>query len=188
MKNGRSIWILALSAAMALPAGAASDRTPITAAQIADAISGAGMKVSAQQVTLLAEVVSSTSNPTLRVESMERWGDRRMKVRLDCASSDQCLPFLVAVDWSDGDTVQLPSSADRSTAAISPARPGSNSYVVRSGSPAILLLDSDHVHIQLSVICLENGAVGQTVRVASKDHRQNFSAQVVDGTLLKGRL
>jgi len=59
---------------------------------------------------------------------------------------------------------------------------------VRSGSPATLMLDSDRVHIRLSVICLENGAPGQRIRVTGKDHRLVFTAQVIDGSLLKGRL
>jgi flagella basal body P-ring formation protein FlgA len=50
------------------------------------------------------------------------------------------------------------------------------------------MLDSERVHIRLSVICLENGAPGQMIRVTGKDHRLVFTAQVIDGSLLKGRL
>jgi hypothetical protein len=184
MKNYGLISVLALSSAMSLPAAAASGRTPITAEQVAYAISGTGTKVSAQQVTLLADVVASAGNPTLRVESMEQWGAHRMMVRMNCTSSDQCLPFLVALSWSDGDAgYPAMTGANRRLAPDSPAKP-----VVRSGSPAILLLDGDHLHIQLAVICLENGVIGQTIRVATTDHRMTFSAQVVDETVLKGRL
>jgi hypothetical protein len=156
----------------------------ITAEQIAETLNAAGMKVSAQQVTLLADVVASTSKPALRVSSMERWGDHRVKVRLDCDSNTECLPFLVAVNWSDKDA--MPSGP--TSAAASAAKAGSGGFVVHPGSPATLLLDGDHVHIQLSVTCLENGAPGQTVRVVSKDQRRTFSAQVFSETVLKGRL
>ena len=64
----------------------------------------------------------------------------------------------------------------------------SNSFVVRAGSPAVLLLDSDHVHIRLSVICLENGSTGQKIRVESKDPRQTYVAEVIDGGILRGSL
>src|SRR5271155_1198596 len=105
MTKYRLISILVLSSAVALPGATAFGRTPITAAQVANAITGTGMKVSAQQVTLLADVVATTSNPVLQVESVEPWGEHRLRVRLSCASSDQCMPFLVAVHWGDGDAV-----------------------------------------------------------------------------------
>jgi flagella basal body P-ring formation protein FlgA len=60
--------------------------------------------------------------------------------------------------------------------------------VVKAGSPATLLLDGDHVHIRLSVICLQNGITGQTIRATSKDHTVVYTAEVVDGGVLKGRL
>jgi len=186
MKKERSISAMALCAAMALPAAAAPGRNAITAEQIAETLNAAGMKVSARQVTLLADVVASTSKPTLRVSSMERWGDHRVKVRLDCDSNTECLPFLVAVNWSDNDA--MPSGPMSGATGGSPAKTGSGAFVVHAGSPAILLLDGDHVHIQLSVTCLENGASGQTVRVVSKDQRRTFSAQVFSETVLKGRL
>jgi hypothetical protein len=185
MKNERSISAMALCAAMALPGVAAPGRVAITPAEVADVLSEAGIKVSSQQVTLLADVVASTSNPKLRVESMERWGDHRMKVRLACDSNTECLPFLVAINWSGDDAMPpIPSSP----AAISPVKTGSDPFVVHAGSPAILLLEGDHVHIQLPVFCLENGAPGQTVRVVSKEQRRTFSAQVFSETVLKGRL
>ena len=106
---------MALCAAMALPGMAAPSRNMVTAEQIADTLNDAGMKVSAQQVTLLADVVASTSKPRLRVASMERWGDHRVKVRLDCASNAECIPFLVAVNLNSGDAI--PAALNSSTAA-----------------------------------------------------------------------
>jgi hypothetical protein len=144
------------------------------------------MKVSAQQVTLLADVVASTSKPRLRVASMERWGDHRVKVRMDCASNAECIPFLVAVNLNNGDAI--PAALDSATTAASRSASESKSIAVRAGEPAILYLDGEHVHIQLTVTCLENGAPGQTVRVVSKDKRRTFSAQVFSEAVLKGRL
>jgi flagella basal body P-ring formation protein FlgA len=59
---------------------------------------------------------------------------------------------------------------------------------VRKGSTATLLLDSDRVHIRFPVVCLENGVPGQKIRVTGVDRRQVYMAEVIDGTLLKGRL
>lgn len=52
----------------------------------------------------------------------------------------------------------------------------------------ILLMDGNHIHIKLSVISLENGSAGQTIRVSSQDRRQVYTAQIVDGTLLRASL
>jgi flagella basal body P-ring formation protein FlgA len=59
---------------------------------------------------------------------------------------------------------------------------------IRSGSAATLLLDGPRIHIQLSVICLESGEPGKTIRVTSKDHKQVYTAEIIDGTLLRGSL
>jgi len=183
----RYIPAVFLVAAMALPAVAASGHVSITAEQVAAAINGTGMKVSANQVVLLTDVMATTSAPKLKVESMERWGDQQTKFRLNCVKNEECLPFFVAVRWSQ--TVPMPPVlADHSSTAISMAKSGSNSFIVRAGSPAVLLLDGDHIHIQLPVVCLENGAIGQTIRVASTDHRQNYTAQVGEGAVLRGKL
>jgi hypothetical protein len=183
MANYKFISIVILSVTMALPAAAATGYDSITKEQVAAAMSGAGVKVSADQVTLLTDVVSTTSTPALKVESMERWGADRMRVRLDCAKHEDCLPFYVAVRWMQGDTALLAQAA-----APAPARVDPSSYVVRAGSSAILMLEGDHVHIRIPVVCLENGTPGQTIRVASKDHRLTYTARVVDGIVLKGSL
>jgi flagella basal body P-ring formation protein FlgA len=49
-------------------------------------------------------------------------------------------------------------------------------------------LTGEHIRIQLPVICLQNGRLGQTIRVTSKDRRQTFSAEVVGPVVLNRRL
>ena len=176
MKRYRYISALIGLAAAALPAMAATARVAIDPAQVAGAISNAGIKISPEQVTLLADVVSNKADPTLVVESMERWGDNRMKVRMNCANAE-CLPFFVAVQW--GQNVPTPAAF---------AGAASKQIVLHAGSTATLILDNDHVHIKLPVICLESGAIGQTIRVASKDLKLTFSAQVGDPAALKGTI
>jgi len=187
MKTWDFITTLTLGAAVALPAAATPGRDPITTAQVAAAISGTGMQTSAQQITMLTNVVATTSVPALKVQSMERWGDHGMKVRMSCASPEECLPFFVAVR-GNGTNTAFSADSDRSSNAIAPVKHDPKSFVVRSGTPVTLLIDSERVHIKLSVVCLENGAPGQTIRVASKDHKQTYMAEVVDGSLLRGRL
>lgn len=187
MKTWDLITTFILGAAVALPAAAAPGRDAITTAQVAAAISDMGMQTSAQQVTLLTNVVATTSVPSLKVQSMERWGDHGMKVRMGCANPEECLPFFVAVRGNETNTA-FSADSDRSSNAIARVKHDPKSFVVRSGTPVTLLIDSDRVHIKLSVVCLENGAPGQTIRVASKDHKQTYMAEVVDGSLLRGLL
>jgi hypothetical protein len=187
MTQSKFIPALFLTAAIALPAVAASDRVSITPQQVAQAINGTGMNVSADQVVLLTDVLATNRAPGLKVVSMQRWGDRQIKFRLDCVKADECLPFFVAVRWSQAQP--MPSVfAGTSSTAMNPAESGSNSFVVHTGSSAVLLLEGDHIHIQLPVVCLENGAIGQTIRVASPDRRQTYRVQVGNDAVLRGKL
>jgi hypothetical protein len=176
-------------AAQWLSGATAAGRAVITPAQVVKAMNDAGMKVTSEQVTLLSDAVAKTATPLLRVESMEPWGEHRMRVRLVCASSDQCLPFLVSVYSADQSAVRpVIAHANPSSAGMTPVRPLPSSYVVRAGSVTKLLIEGKHVHIEVPVICLENGTAGQTIRVASSDRRQTYNAEVVDSTLLRSRL
>jgi hypothetical protein len=178
---------LILPLALAFPVPAMAAQAAITTEQVAAAMSSAGLNTSAKQVVLLTDIVASTNAPALKVESMEQWGDRGMKVRLSCAKPEECLPFFVAIRGSQAQTA-LPNFADHSSAAILRAKSDSNSFVVRAGSRETLLLEGAHIHIQLSVVCLENGSVGQSIRVASLDRKQTYTAQVGGDSILRGRL
>jgi hypothetical protein len=183
MKSLRSISILVLSGALAISAALAQQRVPIATTAIAAAISAAGMPVSTDQVSLLTDVTATKASPALTVESMQPWGDHRMKVRMNCAVSEQCLPFFVSVH-----TGSASQPADGLSAGIRRANNDPKTVVVRAGAPATLLLDGLHVHIRIAVVCLENGAPGQTIRVASRDHRQTYLAKVVDQAVLRASL
>lgn len=188
------ISVVILSAAMALPAAAAPGRAAITTEQVAAAISGAGLNVLPEQVTLLSDVVAKSDSPTLNVQSIEPWGDRRMRVRLDCTTHEECLPFYVSVQLEKKSglarTLALPALAlsDQPSSVSSRPKAEPKSSLLRAGSRATLLLDGGHVHIRLSVVCLENGDPGQKIRVESKDPHQTFIAEVLDGGVLRGRL
>jgi len=189
MNRYNVISALSLVAAMALPAAAAPDRTSITAAQVAAAISAAAMVVSPEQVTLLTEVVSKSNSPTLTIQSIESWGSHRIKVRLGCADQEECLPFYVAVHFDNESGVQTAvAHSDEPSTANSRTSQSSQTFVVRAGSRAILLIDGGHVHVRLNVVCLENGAAGQRIRVECKDPKQTYIAKVVNGGVLRGSL
>jgi hypothetical protein len=171
-------------AAAALPALAAPGRYAITVERIAAAVSSSGVQVSPDQVTLFTGVVSSVADPELKVASIDRAGQQRAIARMECSSSQQCLPFVVALKVKDGGSIEIAST--RPASPVSTFRPVT--FAVRQGSTTALYLDGDHVHISLSVICLENGAPGQTIRATSQDRHQTYTVQVASNGTLRGRL
>ncbi|MGA9669758.1 MAG: hypothetical protein WBQ94_11140 [Terracidiphilus sp.] len=147
------------------------------------------MSVSADQVTLLTEVSASTGAPNLKVQSMEPWGDRRLKVRMDCASHQECLPFYVSVRCNPETGTKTVAALTSQSSPMSPQSiSDSKSFAMRAGSRATLLLDKGRVHIRISVVCLESGTAGQRIRVESKDPQKTYIAEVVNGSVLRGSL
>lgn len=177
--------MVVLSAAVVFPAGAQSNRVSITPSQVAAAIDGAGMQVSDAQVTLLSNI-SAAGNPALKVESIEKWGDGRAMVRLECANPGECLPFIVALRLSGEQQERLALYSQLHPMSLSAKSRASGG--IRAGSTAVLLLDGPHVHIQLSVVCLQSGSIGQSIRVVTRDHRLTFTAEVLSGSTLRGQL
>jgi hypothetical protein len=179
--------IFALFAVAALPALAAAGRYAITTEQVAAAVTSSGMQVSPDQVALLTSAVAVVEAPGLRVQSIEHASGQRTLARMECLDAQQCLPFVVALHPSQ---IALANAGSGAAAQLAPpvsqARP--SPIAVRAGSPTTLLLDGAHVHISLSVICLENGAPGQTVRATDRDRRQFYTARVAQNGTLEGRL
>ncbi len=178
-------WLLI--AAASVPAWAAPAHYAIRTEGVAVAMTGMGMQIAPEQVMLLSDVVATSASPKLRVRSVEKWGDHRLMVRLECEAAQECVPFMVGLQLGQSGDAQNSTSTPQ-LAAGSMARPSLKSYVVRAGAQTTLMLDGDRVHIRMPVVCLENGVPGQKVRVRSSDSKQVYTAEVVDDTLLKGRL
>ena len=185
MNRFRPVLFATIAVAVSLP-GLAATRTSITPAEVAGAMNRFGIPIAPQQVVLLSDVVAASAHPALRVESVQRWDGRQLMARLSCANPGECVPFFVALRVDSQTQAQIPAQA--SAPLISPERMALQSPLVRAGTPATLLLDGDHVHIRLTVICLQNGTAGQTIRATDKDRRIFYTAQVADHGLLKGRL
>jgi hypothetical protein len=188
MMRFRSIVPMTIVFCLAIPAHAANQHYAIRAESIAAAINGMGMQVAPRQVALLSDVVSTSTAPRLRVRSMDKLGSHRLMVRVECQNPEECLPFFVRVDLSADNQTQLGASGVHLQSSDSMAAGHSKPDAIKAGSPATLLLDGDHLHISLSVVCLENGAPGQKIRVAAGERRQIYLAEVINGKLLKGTL
>lgn len=188
MNHFRLIGITLVLATLSVPSRASGPVT-ITATQIAAAIGDTGLKVSAEQVTLLSDVVAKTNAPALRVASVGPWQADRAQVRLDCVVSDECLPFVVTVRRSQGNPSEGAFVASGLQASRRPpVETAKSKTLVHIGSPAVLLLDGGHVHIQLAVICLESGSAGQVIRVAARGRERTYLAEVCSDGTLRGTL
>lgn len=170
------------------PVMGAQGRYPIGTDQIAATINRYGIGIAPGQVKLLSGVVATTTAPRLTVRSIQPWGNERMMARIECESREQCLPFLVGLELgsSHGSPVDTKSPQGEGAGINGAASP--KEYVLRKGATATLQLDGEHVHIRISVICLENGGLGQTIRVTGSDRRLIYAAKIVDGGLLQGKV
>lgn len=177
------ILVPVLWMAAALPALAGSGHYLITQEQIAAAITSGGMPVTTDQVSLLSSVVARVAQPVLQLKSVRSDGDLGMIARLECASPAQCLPFMVALHLNN-------AALTSATQGLKPDQGLSKppSLLVHAGTSAVLLLEGAHVHISVPVICLESGALGQTIRATSPDRHQYYTVQVVGQRILRGRL
>ncbi|MGD0481739.1 MAG: flagella basal body P-ring formation protein FlgA [Terracidiphilus sp.] len=158
---------------------------PISTGNVAATISASGMAVAPEQITFLTEVVATRPAPALKLRSVEKIGSDRLSARMECIQNDECLPFFVAIQTGRESEEQSAAIGTRySLTGITPRA----AAVVRAGTTVNLFLDGEHIHIRIPVKCLESGAPGQAIRVEDKSHRLVYTAQVVDGSAVRGRL
>jgi hypothetical protein len=166
------------------------DRFPLTAAQVAFAVTASGMATTGQHVSLLTQVVATEPDPVLDVLSVETLGkgplaehsDIRLRIKLTCHVTRKCLPFYAIVSF-------IPSTAGSANILSAPASArwnASSEITMKAGTHATLMLDDQRSHIQVAVVSLENGIVGHRIHVASPDHKQTYIGEVVNARLLKG--
>ncbi|MGD0941529.1 MAG: hypothetical protein ABR905_17670 [Terracidiphilus sp.] len=168
-------------------------RFPLTAHQVAQALSGSGIQTIDDQVLLLAQVVATEPAPVLDILSIVPLGSRspgqqrelHSLVKLGCRLPSTCLPFysIVSRPAAPGDStpVALGVSAVTSNATLKP----NTDIVIRAGAHATLVMDDARSHVQMSVITLENGIAGHRIHVASPDRKQFYVAEVISANLLR---
>ncbi len=174
----------------ASPAPSATRKTCVLGEQqIAVAISTSQVQVSPEQIKPLANVVATQPSPRLDVVSAEAWGQRRSKVRIACHEARECLPFWVAVNWPDEISARQAVVAwERSNRNSMRVLAKRQAPVLRAGQATTMVVDSGRVHLQLPVICLQNGVIGRTIRVSTRDHKQVFAAEVISSDMVKGKI
>jgi hypothetical protein len=190
-----SRWIVGLLlVTISLPGwGQSQDRFALTAQQVAQTLSDKGMQVAGRQVRLLANVVATEPNPTLDIRVIEPLADPssgvhtgiQSWVRVACHEPGTCLPFYVVVSRPEEPAGSTSNASNAAAAAKRGLLKTSPVITMRTGTHALLVMDDDRSHIQVAVICLENGITGHQIRVASLDHKQVYMAEVVNAHLLR---
>ena len=162
----------------------------LTERQVARCISGQGINISDDQVSLLAKVVATESHPLLDILSVAPFNGRlstehskaQSLVKLGCRLRAVCLPFYVVITGDEGN-----AGSEAAGTAIVPARlrvGTSPAITMRSGTHAVLQMDDNRSRVQVTVISLEDGKSGDKIRVASLDHKQIYTAEVIGANLL----
>jgi len=151
---------------------------------IVDALSSAGIFVEQGQIEMLSGAVTLREGASVRIVKMTDAAGGTVRVKLRCQDNHECLPFYVLVHGVN--VVVRAGSAVPGTMRV--LAPGPPPNVVRGGDHAILVLETSDSRMSFPVICLQNGARGQKVRVTSPDHARFYDAEVVSAGLLKGNL
>ncbi len=207
---GRSCLLAAaslveLACCTAVPAQPGPSRFLLSTAQVVSAIEGRQIPSRGIELRLAAPVTSTVPNPLLQIEDIAPVNARELRLRVSCQDHSECLPFFAfatypaSTDLSSfkNKTEPHPAGAPNRASDSKPPVPtqsattvpdGSEPHepAVRSGSPASLDFDEDRVHVRVDVICLENGALGDKVRVTTRDRKRIYVAQVVAPNTLKG--
>jgi hypothetical protein len=185
----KMLWLVTILAGIAQANAQPAGRIPISASQVAEAITSSGTAVNAGQVQFLAQVDAAREDASLRVVSVKGSIDGATDVKLRCQDNRECLPFYVLIHnarparFTDGYAKPV-SIATRSGSADNTSSAG----LMRSGDRATLILEEADFRISMPVICLEAGMRGQQIRVASKDGRRFYKGEVMSSGILKGRL
>jgi hypothetical protein len=128
----------------------------------------------------------SASAPPLRVEAA-RWDRQRnhLEFVIACVHEKTCGRFLAVADLPDAGPHPenfLPGPRPRANAGAPPP------ILARAGSAAMMNMEDGRIHIELRVICLQPGALGQTIRAREADGLRIYRAQVTGAGTLRARL
>ncbi len=180
---------LAMAAACYVPqatAQAALNRYPLTSDGVLAAMTKKGLPTQGVQLRFAAPVTSTVHEAELAIQSASIGDRSSARLLVACRNSSECLPFYVVATWaSNADLSALhPFSVDRQSSAASSSEPSPGN--LHAGSQAVLLLDSERVHVRLNVICLDGGEPGAHVRASTPDRRRAYQAEVVAPGVLKG--
>ena len=189
------VWLLFAIPAVISHARAQTPRFPVTSEQVVAAMRGHAWSIEGIRVALPTAITTAVADPKLSIETASMLTAHQARLRIVCRVPAACLPFFATAVWPDNtDSVSLPgdpSTEDTgrrlSTASAAPAS-DSSAARLRPGTFVTLLLEGERIHIRMQVVCLQGGAAGKKIRVATRDRKQTYVAEIVTPTLLKESL
>jgi hypothetical protein len=169
-------------------------RFPLAERDVMLAMQQRGLPLEGLQLRPAAAITSSVASPDLDIRSLTPSGRRTAQLVVACRNSSECLPFYVSAAWSaDVNTAEMharfdppTASARKATAAASKTAAEEETQALRPGSPALLLLEGERVHVRMRVVCVEAGDPGASVRVTTPDRKQAYQAEVIGPGVVKG--
>lgn len=139
-------------------------------------------------------VTMAEANPALEVRS-GRWDPARRQIQfcLRCVKAQACPDFLVYVQGTPGLFDQWPQKVGWSASAVTKSNAVAPEMaklpiLIEAGRRVRLVMQGDGIHISLLVICLQNGRLGETIRVRQAGSPHVFRAEVVSRDLLWSKL
>ena len=188
------VWLLGAALAVIPAAHAQFPRFSVTSEQVVAAMQGHAWSIEGVRVTLPAAITAAVADPKLGVEAASMLTAHEARLRMVCRVPAACLPFYATATWPESaESVAPPTgrnagSGERKTPISAADKNESSAARLRAGASVTLLLEGERVHIQMQVVSLQGGAAGDKVRVATRDRKQTFVAEIVNPTLLKGSL
>jgi hypothetical protein len=190
---GRILKLAAFLCMATTCAYAAAARFPVTSDQVVAAMRDRQLPIEGLHVTMPTSITASIDHPSLNIESMTLLTPNNAQLRVSCRERGVCLAFYVSATWpAPSATVTMPPGLGHSSGQAGEAKlehtVTRSEPTLRAGSQATLFFEGDRLHIRMRVVCLQGGVMGDKVRVATPDHKQTYTAEILSPTLLKGSL
>jgi hypothetical protein len=165
-------------------------RVPVTSSMVVSALEEKHLPVDGVKVRLAAQVTAASAESSLEVHSIAATSVHSAQLKLVCTRIGDCLPFFAQVTWPDRfDVISLAAGVAKTQqreTTLRSTRANAAGLDIPAGTDVVLLIEDDRVHVTLHVVALEGGSVGDTIHVATPDHKQRFVASVVNAGFLKG--
>jgi hypothetical protein len=167
-----------------VPASALNDKSVILSPErVAETLRVSGFSARSSEVEFVSSVPVSASTAKLRVENWKRLSDSTAWVQLRCQHSGDCIPFFVILHSSENNFPAKLSKNNSST--VKPGVAAQSAPLVKTGTRAMLFLQSATSRITTVVVCLDNGVLGSQVRVKNPVTKQVLMAEVIDKGVVK---
>jgi len=160
---------------------------PVEVAAVKDTISsylqehGWRQAVIASASLEIPTVVAAGSDFHLQVISAERVRDRVLQVRLRCSDSALCGTFLARMVFAERLMKPVAPLVELEPAACGPV-------LTEKAKSATLVLKNESARVSLPVICIDQGRMGERIRVKDRKTGRVFAARVVGSQLVEANL